>query len=214
MSDKYQRCIDTITSEYTAGDFFREVYEAKKEFFENLGALSEEDQDFENQMDLFMGWYLFDRPLNHHELPPALLFYRKHADSVPPEEAALYKSLTEIRHSIYEILKQKGISLTLKDLSTGEKYEVDDLKFRVGFSKGDIFEARLIPDGKKFVFANGFCFHPKEAYKFIETQMKKIRDEDRAQRTKLLLKLTQMKNKQRRFPHIDINFIYTLTPKF
>jgi len=32
--------------------------------------------------------------------------------------------------------------------------------------------------------------------------MKKIREDDTAQRTKLLLKLGQMKNKQHRFPHI------------
>ena len=64
------------------------------------------------------------------------------------------------------------------------------------------------------LFRSGFCFHPKEAYKFIESQMKKIREDDSAQRTKLLLKLGQMKNKQYRFPHIDVQYIYTLTPKF
>ncbi|HEY8280390.1 MAG TPA: hypothetical protein VIH99_12250 [Bdellovibrionota bacterium] len=214
MLEKYQKCLELITNEYTAGDYFREVYEAKKNYFESLGVIAEDDPDFENQMDVFMSWYLFDRPLEKHDLPPVYLYYRKNQPNFSPEEDALHKALTQAKHSIFELVKPKGNSLVLRDLSNGQKFEVQDMQFKAGFSKGDVFEARLIPEGKAFVFANGFCFHPKEAYKFIESQMKKIREDDSAQRTKLLLKLGQMKNKQHRFPHIDPEYIYTLTPKF
>ena len=73
MIEKFQNCVDVITNEYTAGDYFREVYEAKKNYFDNLGVIAEDDPDFENQMDVFMGWYLFDRPLEKHDLPPISL---------------------------------------------------------------------------------------------------------------------------------------------
>ena len=214
MITKFQKCVDKITEEFTAGDYYREVYEAKKSYFESLGVISEDDQDYENQMDVFMGWYLFDRPLDKHDLPPVVLFQRKNASSYSAEEEANFRALTMNKHSVFELIKQKGTSLVLRDLSSKDKFEVNDSEFRVGFSKGDLFEARLVPDGKTYVFANGFCFHPKEAYKFIESQMKKIREDDLAQKTKLLLKLGHMKNKQRRFPHIDAQHIYTLTPKF
>jgi len=214
MIEKFQKYVDTITNEYTAGDYFREVYEAKKNYFENLGVIAEDDQDFENQMDVFMGWYLFDRPLEKHDLPPVFLYYRKNQPNFTPEEDALHKALTQAKHSVFELVKHKSDALVLRDLSNGKKYDVNDTQFKAGFSKGDVFEARLLPEGKGYIFANGFCFHPKEAYKFIESQMKKIREDDTAQRTKLLLKLGQMKNKQHRFPHIDAQYIYTLTPKF
>jgi hypothetical protein len=214
MVEKFQKGIDFITNEYTAGDYFREVYEAKKNYFENLGVIAEDDPDFENQMDVFMGWYLFDRPLEKHDLPPIFLFYRKNQPRFSADEDIVYKALTQAKHSVFELVKQKSEVLILRDLSNGKKYDVQDSQFNAGFSKGDVFEARLVPDGKTYVFANGFCFHPKEAYKFIESQMKKIREDDTAQRTKLLLKLGQMKNKQHRFPHIDVQYIYTLTPKF
>lgn len=214
MLEKYQKCVDVITNEYTAGDYYREVYEAKKDYFENLGAIAEDDQDFENQMDVFMGWYIFDRPLEKHDLPPVYLYYRKNSSSLAGDAEPTFKALTQAKHSVFELVKQRDTSFVLRDLSNGEKYEVQDEQARAGFSKGDIFEARLIPEGKGYVFANGFCFHPKEAYKFIESQMKKIREDDSAQRTKLLLKLGQMRNKQHRFPHIDVQHIYTLTPKF
>lgn len=214
MSDKFQKSIEAVTNEYTAGDYYREVYEAKKEYFEGLGTIAEDDPDFENQMDVFMGWYLFDRPLHKHELPPVILYYRKNSANLDAEQNALFRALTETRHSVYEVIKQKGTLLYLKDVGSGDKFEVEETKFRAGFSKGDLFEARLIPDGDRFLFANGFCFHPKEAAKFIEAQMKKIREDDSAQRTKLLLKLGHMKNKHMRFPHIGVQHIYTMTPKF
>ncbi|MGZ3695412.1 MAG: hypothetical protein ACXWQO_14945 [Bdellovibrionota bacterium] len=214
MLEKYQKCVDIITNEYTAGDYFREVYGAKKDYFESLGAIAEDDQDFENQMDVFMGWYLFDRPLEKHDLPPVFLYYRKNGPSLPPDMEPAFKALTLSKHSVYELVKQRDTAFVLRDLSNGEKFEVQDEQARAGFSKGDIFEARLVPEGKGYVFANGFCFHPKEGYKFIESQMKKIREDDSAQRTKLLLKLGHMRNKQHRFPHIDVQHIYTLTPKF
>lgn len=214
MIDKYQQCVDLVIAEFTAGDYFREVYEAKKDYFDSLGIISEDDPDYENQMDVFMSWYLFDRPLDKHDLPPVFLYYRKSVGSFTPEQEPLFKALTLTKHSIFEILKQKENSLVVRDLSNKEKYDVQELEFKAGFSKGDVFEARLIPEGKAYVFANGFTFHPKEAFKFIDSQMKKIREDDSAQRTKLLLKLGQMRNKQRRFPHIDTQHIYTLTPKF
>jgi len=212
--DLIQKCLETITNEYTAGDFYREVYDAKKNYFENLGTVTEEDPDFENQMDVFMGWYLFDRPLNNFDLSPVQLFFRKNISGFSEEQKTAYQALIDFRHSIYELVKMKDSSFVLRDLSNKEKLEVADVNYRAVFSKGDIFEARLIPLQKQFMFTNGFCMHPKEAIKFIETQMKKIRAEDITQRTKILLKLGNMKNKHQRFPHIDIKHIYTLEPKF
>lgn len=214
MLDKYRFAIERITEEYTKGDFFREVFDAKKEYFEELGVIPEDDPDFENQMDMFMGWYLFDRPLRAFDLSPVILFYRKHKQELSPEDEPKFAALTEAKHSIYEILKVREGALMLRDLVNRQKFEVLDDRLKVGFSKGDLFEARLVPDGKNFVFIDGFCFHPKDAFKFIAEQMKKVREDDHAQRTKLLRQLGQMKTKNLRFPHIDVKHIYTLTPKF
>lgn len=214
MNELIQKCIELVINEYTAGDFYREVYEAKKEYFENLGTVTEEDPDFENQMDVFMGWYLFDRPLNKFDLSPVQLFFRKNIGNLSEEQRKVFPCLTEARHSIYELIKIKDSSFVLQDLNNKEKLEVIDSNYRGVFSKGDIFEARLVPVEKQFVFTNGFCMHPKEASKFIQSQMKKIRAADVTQRTKLLLKLGNMKNKHQRFPHINIDYIYTLEPKF
>src|ERR1700730_7397963 len=103
MLEEYQKCVDVITEAYTAGDYFREVYEAKKNYFEHLGVIAEDDPDFENQMDVFMGWYLFDRPLDKHELPPVFLYYRKNQPGFTPEEDVRFMALTLSKHSVFEL---------------------------------------------------------------------------------------------------------------
>lgn len=216
MSDIYDECLKTLIDEYTAGDFYREIYRAKQEYFADFGVVNEDDPDFENQMDIFMGWYLFDRNLSGYDLPPVKLYFRKYGDSLPEEKRQLARNLIDTTHSIFETLKRKDDIVVLREYCTRRKYEVVDSRYSMGFSKGDIFEARLIPlpDGKRHCFAAGFCFHPKESSKFIDGQIKKIRHQDVDQRNKLILMLGKMKLKHQRYPHIDVKHIYTLEPKF
>lgn len=214
MIEQVQKALEKVIELYTSGDYYREVYEAKQSYFENLGNASEDSQDFENQMDLFMSWYLFNRPLSKHALPPIFLFCRNELGAMEKSDRDVYTSLSEARHSIFEVIKIRDTKLTVRDLSNDEKCEVEEVQFRFGFSKGDLFEGRLIPQGKKFVFINGFCFHPKEVQKYIEQQMKKIRSGDAAQRSKIILHLSYMSKKHQRFPHISAEHIYSQTPVF
>ena len=83
-----------------------------------------------------------------------------------------------------------------------------------GFVSGDIFEARLITFKGQTLFSHGFCFHPVEMEKFILGEIKKIRNQDKARQTKLILQLAAMKLKHLRYQHINIKHIYTFDPKF
>lgn len=211
----YQECLELLITEFSTGEFYRELFEAKQEYFLESGVVSEDDPDFENQMDIFMGWYLFDRPLSEHDLPPVKLYFRRNRDNMNEEQLEKFTALTETIHSIFEVVKQRGDKLVLREYCTRKKMEVEDDRYNYGFSKGDVFEARIIPSGKKtYCFASGFCFHPQDSVKFIDSQIKKIRYQDLEQRNQLLLKLNQMKMKHLRYPHIDVSYIYTLNPKF
>lgn len=216
MAQVYEDALKKLMDEYTTGDFYREVYQAKQEYFADPGPISEDDTDFENQMDIFMGWYLFDRNLSKFDLPPVLLYYRKNEAAFADDDRLVFSRLTNTVHSIFEFLKVKGSGVLLRDYCSREKYEVSDTKYSAGFSKGDIFESRLIPmpTGTSYAFAPGFSFHPRESSRFIDAQVKKIRYQDVEQRNKFLLLLNRMKLKHQRFPHIDVKHIYTLEPKF
>ena len=83
-----------------------------------------------------------------------------------------------------------------------------------GFSKGDLFEARLIPFKGRFEFSRGFCFHPVEMESFILGEIKKVRYQSTEKQTKLILQLSNMKLKHLRFNHIDVRHIYTFSSRF
>ena len=89
-----------------------------------------------------------------------------------------------------------------------------DSEINKGFSRGDIFEARLIPFKGIFEFSRGFCFHAVEMTRFIMSEIRKVRYQDKSQQTKLILQLAQMKLKHMRFQHIDIRHIYSFTSRF
>lgn len=208
--------MDRITEEFTTGEYYKEVYSAKDEFFEKAGVVYEDDPEYEQRMRIFMDWFLFDRDLPGIDLPPIKYFLRKNRSQLPAEEIAVYENLCNTVHSIFQL---KRFTLTrrhmiIEDLFSNKRYKVEDPSISQGFSRGDIFEARIIPFEGKHVYSGGFCFHPSEMEPFILAEIKKLRYQDRTRHMKLIMQLSLMKLKHMRFQHIDVGHIYTFDSKF
>lgn len=216
MSQAFQPYLDPVIEMFTTGEYYKEVYSAKQEYFEKAGVVYEDDAEFENRMCIFMDWYLFDRALPGIDLPPIRLYLRKiRGTTTPtPEVLAIYEDFCRTIHSIFYLSKAKDDITVVKDLFSKKTYEVQRGDLSTGFLKGDIFEARLIPFQGKYEFSRGFCFHPVEMEKFILGEIKKVRYQDAARQMKLILQLASMKLKHARYQHINIKHIYTFEPKF
>lgn len=210
----YQKYLDPVIEMFTTGEYYKEVYQAKQEYFERAGVVYEDDGEFENRMCTFMDWYLFDRELPAIDLPPIKFYFRKNKDLFSSEELNIYKDFCGTIHSIFYLRKVSGGAICLKDLFSKKNHEVKDTEINMGFVRGDIFEARLIPFKGACEFSRGFCFHPVEMEKFILGEIKKVRYQDRSRQTKLILQLAGMKLKHTRYQHINIKHIYTFEPKF
>ncbi|MGE4232602.1 MAG: hypothetical protein AB7F43_04660 [Bacteriovoracia bacterium] len=210
----YRKYLDTIIETFTTGEWYKEVLTAKQEYFDKSGVVYEEDAEFEARMNIFMDWYIFDRELPGIDLPPIKYYFRMNKDLFSPEEAQIYKDFCETIHSIFYLNKVKGNEIHVKDLFSNKKFEIRDSEINQGFMNGDIFEARLIPFRGAYQFSRGFCFHPVEMEKFIIGEIKKVRHQEKARQTKLILQLAAMKLKHSRFQHINIKHIYTFDPKF
>ena len=212
----YQKYLEPIIEEFTTGDYYREVYNAKHEYFEKAGIVYEDDPEFEQRMSLFMDWYLFDRDLPGVDLPPIKFYFRKNKDRFTSEELNIYRDFCSTIHSIFRMKRQtwskKG--LVVLDLFSNKTHTVTDSDINRGFTRGDIFEARIIPFQGGFDFSRGFCFHPIEMETLIMNEIKKVRFQDKSRQTKLILQLSSMKLKHIRFQHIDIKHIYTFDSKF
>jgi hypothetical protein len=212
----YQKYLDPIIEEFTTGEYYPEVYKAKHEFFEKAGIVYEDDSEFEQRMCIFMDWYLFERDLPGVDLPPIKYFFRKNKDRFSNEELAIYGDFCRTIHSIFRLKRTAWFSqgLVVQDLFSRKSYTVNDNELNQGFTRGDVFEARLIPFRGTYEFSRGFCFHPVEITSFIQGEIEKVRHQDRNRQTKLILQLASMKLKHLRFNHIDIRQIYNYESKF
>ncbi len=212
----FQRYLDPVIEEFTTGEYYQEVYNAKQEYFDKSGVVYEDDNEFEHRMCIFMDWYLFDRDLPGVDLPPIKYFFRKHKDRFTDDELNIYRDFCSTIHSLFRLkrfaLIRQGV--VIKDLFSNKTHTVMDHGVKSAFTRGDLFEARLIPFKKTYEFSRGFCFHPTEMQSFILGEIKKVRFQDKSQQTKLILQLSAMKLNHLRFQHIDVRHIYTFDSKF
>ena len=212
----YQKYLEPVIEEFTTGEYYREVYNAKQEYFDKAGIVYEDDAEFEQRMCIFMDWYLFDRDLPGVDLPPIKYYFRKNKERFTNEELNIYRDFCSTIHSLFRLKRftwnRKG--LVVQDLFSNKSYTVTDSEINQGFARGDIFEARIIPFKSTFEFCRGFCFHPVDMESFILGEIKKVRHQDKNRQTKLILQLSAMKLKHLRFQHIDIRHIYTLASRF
>ena len=208
--------LEPVIQEFTTGEYYPEVYRAKQEFFERAGVVYEEDPEFEQRMNLFMDWYLFDRDLPGVDLPPIRYFIRQNQAQFSPEDKKTYENLSTSIHTLFLLrgFTWFGNHLVVQDLFSQKKYIVRDPRLKHAFSRGDIFEGRIFPDDGKWGFAQGFCFHPVEMRSFIMGEIKKIRFQEQSRHLKLILQLAQMKLKHQRYAHIDVKHIYGFDSKF
>jgi hypothetical protein len=51
----------------------------------------------------------------------------------------------------------------VEDVIGGARFAVTERRSTVGFETGDVFEARIIWDGKGVIFGRTFLFHPPDA---------------------------------------------------
>lgn len=212
----YQKYLDPVIEEFTTGEYYREVYNAKQEYFEKAGVVYEDDPEFEQRMCIFVDWYMFDRDLPGVDLPPIKYFFRRNRDRFSNEELNIYRDFCSTVHSIFRLKRFSffGKGLVVDDLFSNKTLKVFDSEINVGFARGDVFEARIIPFKGSYEFSRGFCFHPVEMRSFILNEIRKVRFQDKSRQTKLILQLAAMKLKHLRFQHIDIRNIYTFDSKF
>jgi hypothetical protein len=209
----YANYIDILMQHYADGDFASEAVQAKNEFYDLAGIFDEQTQNFEMKMAQFTDWYIFIRTLSKLSITPAADFVKKRPSFVKPEEWTFYDNLANSRASLFEFKKISKSDLYVKDLFSSYKLVIKNSAVTDGFRKDEYFQARLIPHEDTFQFSGTFCFHPPEATKFINQEIKKVlksSEEERALfREKLIVRLFRMRHKYEQYQHVGIQEIYS-----
>lgn len=210
----FEPLIDRLIVHFTGEAWRAEVATAKKEFFQDAGIMDEKMDHFEMRMTQFLDWYMFTRRLAGRQVTPAQYALEIDDFAMTSHERIFFECLSETRHGLFEYLRLRGTDIAVRDLFIDKEVVIRESQVNIGFTREEVFDARLIPYGEDFIFARAFCFHPAEATTFIRAEIEKIQEIEDVKEShnafeSLLLRLMKMRYKYEQFRHLKLEYIYT-----
>ncbi|MGO8971141.1 MAG: hypothetical protein ACLQDQ_16400 [Myxococcaceae bacterium] len=185
-----------------------DVLAAKAEYFRLTGEVFEDDRNFEMRMACFLDFYVFDYRSKSSGRTPAEDFHAAKLSAGAPD-AAVVEGFVRTIHGLFEVRKLGPGFVRLRELFSGADHEVTERRALAGLQKGDVLEARLIPQDGSLVFSPAFCFHPREAVKAIKREVKRRKKkEPERPRQELVWEAAKRAMKVDRYRQIAVEKIY------
>jgi hypothetical protein len=158
--------IDTLTEKYSEGEHKLEAMRAREEYFDRAGKVYDDDAElFESRMAAFLEWYVLERSFKGG--PPPAVDALRGEPARPAEERRGIAQLAASHRTLFELTGLGEHELHVEDVIGGARFTVSERRKTIGFTEGDLFEARVIWDGEKVIFGRTFLFHPPDAREVV-----------------------------------------------
>jgi len=185
----------------------KEIVTAKEEYFSKTGKIRVDDADFDNRMNAFLSWFIFDWKSSLVSATPIDYYLEYLENREKTEEAKLLKQHKTHTHSLFCFIKNKNGQTIIKDIYSGKKYIIVGSNLMMGHDKSSFFETRIFYADDIYFFGNYFIYHPvlvnKEIRKKIK-QMKRLRKPLKP----FLIQLHSFHTKWTKYRNINIKSIY------
>ena len=189
--------IDYLIKIATNPPYSNNLLAARQEYQKYAGGIFDDDKSYENQMALFLEWYIFDRiEPAHDQTVLELIINNGKGETLDP-----LKNINEFIshiHGLFIIKKIKDHSVKAINLFDNEQYDVVEPSGKLYFSKNSIFEGRLLTYENSYYFTGNFCFHPEGSKKFIKSEIKKIFSLQKINVKELKLQNVKLKNENKK----------------
>ena len=170
---------------------------ARQEYQKYAGGIFDDDKSYENQMALFLEWYIFDRiEPGHDQTVLESIINNGKGETLDPLKK-INEFISHI-HGLFIIKKIKDHSVKAINLFDNEQYNVVEPSGKLYFSKNSIFEGRLLTFENSYYFTGNFCFHPEGSKKFIKSEIKKIFSLQKINVKELKLQNIKLKNENKK----------------
>jgi len=203
---EFQGYIEKLRDDFISHEYADEIKMAKQEFIVHGGELGNEIEGYEEALDIFFDWYLFERPQLQEGLTPLILLSRN--TNISEEARKIYLDFTNYVHSIFTI-KKSASHIKVMDIFTKNKYLVTEPPLAI-LEKGDMVEARLLLFRGEYRFSGAFCFYPKSIYPIMKTKAAEARKGGAENFVPLIRQLRKLKTVWSRCSRMDIHKIHTL----
>ena len=197
-----------------------DLVRGKEEYFTRTGGeVHEDDRCYEQRMQAFFNWYLFDR--KQGDATPVERYLREKGKELPAKDKDVLLGCTLSKLSLYEYRGTGGIfsrpakgQVRVRDAFTGEDFDVSERRQMHGLEVGDLFEARLVPHDQSFQFSTSFTYHPREMRRMIFKEIKRRKKIGPVDARAFVWELERMALQQERFRNVVITAIYNFETPF
>jgi hypothetical protein len=214
-----QQQIDTLLQYF--GRDVEELVKAKAEYFDRTGGeVHEDDRCYEQRMQAFFNWFLFDRPQG--DSTPVERYLRENGASLSGRDKDILMGFKQSRLALYEYRARRGIfsrpktgQIRVRDVITRESFDVTERRQMHGLEIGDLFEARLVPVDRTWHFSSSFTYHPREVRENILREIKRRKKSDgKLDAPGFCWELERMALQQERFRNVNVDAIYNFETPF
>ena len=149
--------IDYLIKIATNPPYSNSLLAARQEYQKYAGDIFDDDKSYENQMALFLEWYIFDRiePAHDQTVLELILNNDKGETLDPLKNINVFISHI---HGLFIIKKIKDHSIKAINLFDNEQYNVVEPSGKLYFSKNSIFEGRLLTYENSYYFTGNFFY--------------------------------------------------------
>jgi hypothetical protein len=198
-----------------------EILRAKQEYFAQTGGeVHEEDRCYESRMQAFFNWYLMDRKLPEGSTIVER-FLREKGAELAGQDKDVMLGCTQSRLTLFEYRGTGGIfsrpgmgQVRIRDVATGDDFDVTERRQMHGLEVGDLFEARIVPIGRTWHFSTSFTYHPREARREILREAKKRKKAGTIDGRQQAWELERMSLQHERFRNVALPAIYNFATPF
>jgi hypothetical protein len=205
-SEAVHRQLERLAVRYSAGEHKIEAMRAREEYFERAGKVFDDDAElFEGRMAAFLEWYVLERPFRGGAAPVVCLLDEDR--SLSDDDRRTLALVAASHRSLFELHEVDDRVMQLEDVLGGARFSVIERRHTVGFTRGDLFEARVISDGAAVILGKTFIFHPADARE-ITLDWVDAAVERGVERQEILFHLARRHIRWHRFGHIGAARIY------
>jgi len=177
--------------------YSNDLLAARQEYQKYAGGIFDDDKSYDNQMALFLEWYIFDRIEPAHGQTVLELIINDGKGKTLDSLKNINVFISHI-HGLFIIKKIKDHSIKAINLFDSEQYNVVEPSGKLYFSKNSIFEGRLLTYENSYYFTGNFCFHPEGSKKFIKSEIKKNTSLQKINVKELKLQNIKLKNENKK----------------
>lgn len=206
---EFQEYMERLRAAFINDRYADEIKRAKEEFIAAGGELGNGVEGYQEVLDIFFDWYIFERRQSGEEFTPLQLFIRD--GGISGEDKKIYSCFENSIHSAFVVKKAytSAINIKVTDMFSKNKYLVDSTS-KALFEKGDIVEARLLPFAGGYRFSGAFCFYPDTICGIMKAKIKEARKKGGENSGILLAKFRKLKTIWSRCSNMDIKKVHAL----